>query len=123
LRFVGFTFFLSFLFNPLTHFLQERRVEVPKKLGDYDPHAAASRSLELSRKNPASGLAHPQLNSRVRGQTRKLVSNSPAKFGKRIASFLLFTPEVRGRKDQAPPRSYKLTRFACTVVAVLPVHE
>jgi hypothetical protein len=30
---------------------------------------------------------------------------------------------VRGRKNQAPPGSYKLTRFAFTFVAVLPVHE
>src|SRR5205823_14549397 len=36
----------------------------------------------------------------------------PAKLGQRIASVLLFIRQVRGRKNQAPPGSYKLLRSA-----------
>src|SRR6266513_2633803 len=47
----------------------------------------------------------------------------PAKLGQRVASFLLFVGHVGGRKNQAPAGGYKLMRSACTLVAVLPVHE
>src|SRR5204863_9656006 len=48
---------------------------------------------------------------------------SPPKLGERIVTSLLFTPQIGGRKNQTPTGGYKFTRFACTRVAVLPVHD
>src|SRR4029453_5994815 len=46
----------------------------------------------------------------------------PAKLGQRITGLLLFA-SVDGGKNQAPSSRYERTRFAFTLVAVLPVHE
>src|SRR4030095_13182130 len=45
----------------------------------------------------------------------------PAKLSERITCLQLFS--VCGGKDETPAGSYKLARSACSLVAVLPVHE